>query len=97
VLRPLIGDDKADIVARARRIGTYDISAEPHQDTCGLFAPRRPATRSNTAQVDAAEAGVDVGALVAACLAGAEEREAVPLPAGAVDRSRVGGLAVRGW
>jgi tRNA uracil 4-sulfurtransferase len=75
VLRPLVGDDKAEITARARVAGTYDISAEPHQDCCTLFEPRRPATRSTGAQLDRVEEAVDVGALVAACVAAAVRRD----------------------
>jgi thiamine biosynthesis protein ThiI len=80
VLRPLVGDDKAEITARARTAGTYAISAEPHQDCCTLFEPRRPATRSTAAQLAAAEAAVDVDALVAACVAAAVRRDPVAAP-----------------
>ncbi|HZI51061.1 MAG TPA: tRNA uracil 4-sulfurtransferase ThiI, partial [Terriglobia bacterium] len=34
ILRPLIGDDKNEIVDIARRIGTYEISIQPDQDCC---------------------------------------------------------------
>jgi thiamine biosynthesis protein ThiI len=78
LLRPLVGTDKAEIVEEARRVGTYDISAEAHQDCCTLFEPREPATRARPEELDAAEAGYDVEALVAGCLAGAAERAASP-------------------
>jgi thiamine biosynthesis protein ThiI len=81
VLRPLIGDDKAEITARARVAGTYVISAEPHQDCCTLFEPRRPATRSSAEQLAAAEAAVDVDALVAGCVAAAVRHDPVDVPA----------------
>ncbi len=45
VLRPLIGLDKASIMARAAGIGTRDISVEPAKDCCALIA-RSPRTRS---------------------------------------------------
>ena len=44
VLRPLIGSDKLEIIADARRIGTYDISTTAHTDCCTLFMPRTPQT-----------------------------------------------------
>ena len=44
VLRPLIGEDKADIIDLARVIGTYEISIEPYEDCCSLFVPRHPET-----------------------------------------------------
>lgn len=76
LLRPLVGTDKVEIIDEARGIGTYDISAEAHQDCCTLFEPREPATRSTVAELDAAEAGYDVDAMVKECLEAAEVREA---------------------
>jgi len=42
VLRPLIGIDKEETIATARRIGTYDISILPYEDCCVLFSPEHP-------------------------------------------------------
>ena len=42
VFRPLIGSDKQEIIARAKDIGTYDISTQDAPDCCTLFMPRRP-------------------------------------------------------
>jgi thiamine biosynthesis protein ThiI len=72
VLRPLIGRDKIEIEALARRIGTYDISIDPHQDCCVLFAPRQAATRARLPELEAAEAALDVPALVEKALANVE-------------------------
>lgn len=47
VLRPLIGTDKQEIIERAHRIGTYDISASPAPDCCTLFMPRKPETHAS--------------------------------------------------
>jgi len=55
ILRPVIGDDKLEIVAVARRIGTYDISIQPDQDCCSLFVPRHPATKAEIRAIEAAE------------------------------------------
>ena len=44
ILRPLIGSDKNDAVALARRIGTFDLSSEQVPDSCTVFAPSNPAT-----------------------------------------------------
>ena len=65
VLRPLIGYDKQEIIARARQIGTYEISIEPHQDCCSFLLPDNPATRSTAAALAAAEKVLDVDRLVA--------------------------------
>jgi thiamine biosynthesis protein ThiI len=45
VLRPLVTFDKSEIIALARRIGTFETSVLPFDDCCSLFAPRHPATR----------------------------------------------------
>ena len=68
LLRPLIGTDKQEIVDEARRLGTFDTSILPFQDCCSLFVPRSPATRARVDDCRAAEADLDVGALVASCL-----------------------------
>jgi thiamine biosynthesis protein ThiI len=42
ILRPLITNDKSEIIALARQIGTYEISIEPHSDCCTVFVPESP-------------------------------------------------------
>lgn len=42
VLRPLIGMDKDEIIATARKTDTFDISIEPYQDCCTVFTPKHP-------------------------------------------------------
>ncbi|MGH2707450.1 MAG: tRNA uracil 4-sulfurtransferase ThiI, partial [Actinomycetota bacterium] len=64
VLRPLIGRDKIEIEALARRIGTYEISIDPHQDCCVLFVPRRVTTRARPDELEAVEAELEVEELV---------------------------------
>ena len=73
VLRPLVGMDKDEISAEAQRLGTYPISIIPDQDCCTLFTPRHPATRARRGDVEHAEAGLDVEAMVTAAVAAAEE------------------------
>ena len=70
VLRPLIGMDKVEIIRMARRIGTYDTSILPYEDCCTVFTPRHPCTRPVLADIEAAEAALDVEALVAKALEG---------------------------
>lgn len=73
VLRPLVGMDKSEITAEARRIGTFEISTLPDQDCCQLFVPRSPATAAHLGEVREAESGLDVAGLVETALAGVEE------------------------
>jgi len=46
ILRPLIGWDKIEIMAEARRIRTLAISELPDQDCCTLLTPRRVETKA---------------------------------------------------
>jgi len=68
VLRPLIGFDKTEIVALARRMGTYEVSVQPFDDCCSLFVPRNPSTQPRLEQVICAENALDVQGLVDAAL-----------------------------
>jgi tRNA uracil 4-sulfurtransferase len=43
-LRPLVGSDKNDTIALARRIGTFDLSNVQVPDSCTVFAPSNPST-----------------------------------------------------
>ena len=72
VLRPLIGMDKREITADAKRLGTYEISIEPDADCCTLFVPRHPATRVTAEEIRAAESRLDIPRLTAMGVDGAE-------------------------
>ncbi len=65
LLRPLAGADKEETMAVARKIGTYEISAEPYDDCCSFLAPRRPETWASPDAVVAAERNLDIPRLVA--------------------------------
>ena len=71
VYRPLVGDDKLEIMNYARKIGTYDISAEPFHDCCPIFLPRSPALHASVEELDKAEGALDVEALVQRGIIGA--------------------------
>ena len=64
ILRPLIGEDKAEIITKAQRIGTFDVSIRPHQDCCSLFVPKHPATRASLNDLEHAESGLAIDTLV---------------------------------
>ncbi|MGH7304476.1 MAG: tRNA uracil 4-sulfurtransferase ThiI, partial [Candidatus Rokuibacteriota bacterium] len=80
ILRPLIGMDKLEITAEARRLGTFEISIEPDADCCTLFVPKHPATRMSEHEVGAVEARLEIPRLVAAGSDGASA-EAFEFPA----------------
>ena len=74
ILRPLIGEDKAEIIEKAQRIGTFDVSTRPHQDCCSLFVPKHPATRASLAELEDAESDLDIEALVEEALNNLEKQ-----------------------
>jgi hypothetical protein len=39
-------EDKEEIIAQAQRLGTFEISIVPGQDSCTLFTPRHPETHA---------------------------------------------------
>lgn len=75
VLRPLIGSDKQEIIARAQAIGTYGISTQAAPDCCTLFMPRDPETHARLRDVEEAERSFDVGGMCDALVAAAEWRD----------------------
>jgi thiamine biosynthesis protein ThiI len=77
ILRPLVGMDKEEIIAQAQRLGTFDISILPDQDSCTLFTPRHPETHAKRHAIDQAELTLPVDTMVDSAVAGAavEERQ----------------------
>ena len=72
VLRPLVGFDKTEIVARAREIGTFETSILPYEDCCTVFLPKHPLIRPDLVKVERAEAALDVDALLEEAIASTE-------------------------
>lgn len=63
-LRPLIAYDKVQIVDIARDIGTYDISIQPFDDACSLFAPKHPNLKASIEEIQGEEEKLDIESLV---------------------------------
>lgn len=71
-LRPLIGENKDDIIAVAKKIGTSEISAMPYEDCCSLFLPEHPRTRARAEDVEREEGKYDGAELEKEAVAAAE-------------------------
>lgn len=78
ILRPLIATDKNDIIQLAEEIGTYDISNQPYEDCCTVFAPRSPHTKPKLGVIKEQEAKLDLETLISDALAGVESMEIDP-------------------
>ncbi len=73
ILRPLIGLDKTEIIAEARRISTLDLSQLPDEDCCSLLLPKQVETRARVADLHKIEARLDVDELAAELAGAAQE------------------------
>ena len=72
ILRPLICQDKREIIEKAKDIGTFDTSILPHQDCCTRFVPRHPATKARLKNVENTEQKLDIKKLVKKSIQGME-------------------------
>jgi thiamine biosynthesis protein ThiI len=73
ILRPLIGLDKSEIIAEARRIDTLAISELPDEDCCSLLTPRQVETRARIDDLRRIEARLDADDLAEELAAAAQE------------------------
>ncbi len=64
VFRPLIGMDKDEIVAIARKIDTFETSILPYEDCCTIFTPKHPKTKPILNDVQKEESKLNIDQLV---------------------------------
>lgn len=72
VYRPVIGMDKEEIVAIARKIGTFDVSIQPYEDCCTVFTPKHPNTKPKLEKIRLSESKLDFEGLVQRAIEGTE-------------------------
>lgn len=68
VIRPLIANDKEEIVKYARHIGTYETSILPYEDCCTVFTPKHPVTKPILEKILEEENKLDTEALISEAL-----------------------------
>ena len=78
VIRPVVTMDKLEIIEIAEKIDTFEISIQPFEDCCTIFAPERPKTNPKIKNVEQYEARLDVDALVERAVAGIIVTEITP-------------------
>lgn len=64
ILRPLIADDKEEIVRHARHISTFEMSILPYEDCCTVFTPKHPVTKPILSKIIEEEQKLDCEALI---------------------------------
>lgn len=77
VFRPLIGMDKNEIIALARKIDTYETSILPYEDCCTIFLPRRPETKPRLEKLELSEEHIDTEKLISEAMQNTEVIEIV--------------------
>ena len=73
IMRPLIGMDKIEIMAEARRIHTLAISELPDEDCCTVLTPRRAETRAKIDDLRQIEKRLDAGEMAEQLAASLQE------------------------
>ena len=70
VIRPVATMDKLDIIEVAQKIDTFELSIQPFEDCCTVFAPPSPKTRPKLEKAREYEARLDVETLIQRAVAG---------------------------
>ena len=78
IIRPVVTMDKLEIIDIAQEIDTFEISIQPFEDCCTIFAPDRPKTNPKLRNAEQYEQRMDVKALVERAVAGIIVTEITP-------------------
>ncbi len=70
IIRPVVTMDKLEIIEIAEAINTFDISIQPFEDCCTIFAPDRPKTNPKLKNVEKYEERFDIEGLVDRAVSG---------------------------
>ena len=70
ILRPLLTFDKIEIIQKAEKLGTFEISKGP--EVCCLLGPKKPATRSDPNKIQKEMERLDLPSLLKETLAHAQ-------------------------
>ncbi|AKP66396.1 tRNA uracil 4-sulfurtransferase ThiI [Companilactobacillus ginsenosidimutans] len=70
ILRPVATMDKTEIIKLAEDIDTFNLSIQPFEDCCTVFAPPAPKTRPGIEKTREFESALDIDGLIKRSLAG---------------------------
>ena len=70
IIRPVVTMDKLEIIDIAQEIDTFEISIQPFEDCCTIFAPDRPKTNPKIKNAEQYETRMDVEGLIERAVAG---------------------------
>ena len=75
VLRPVLSMDKNEIIEIAQKVDTFDLSIQPFEDCCTVFAPPAPKTKPRIDRARQYEERLDVDGLIQRALDGIQITE----------------------
>ncbi|MGL9892608.1 MULTISPECIES: tRNA uracil 4-sulfurtransferase ThiI [Enterococcus] len=70
IIRPVATMDKLEIIEVAEQIDTFDLSIQPFEDCCTIFAPPQPKTRPRLEKVHQYEERLDIDGMIERAVAG---------------------------
>lgn len=70
IIRPVSTMDKLEIIEVAEKINTFELSIQPFEDCCTIFAPPQPKTRPRLDKVHHYEERLDIEGMIARSMAG---------------------------
>ncbi|MGY0835986.1 tRNA uracil 4-sulfurtransferase ThiI [Aerococcus urinaeequi] len=78
VIRPVVSMDKLEIIDISQKIDTFDLSIQPFEDCCTVFAPPSPKTKPKLDDIAYYEAKLDIEGLVQRAVEGAMGEKIMP-------------------
>ncbi len=78
IIRPVVAMDKLEIIDISQKIDTFDLSIQPFEDCCTVFAPPSPKTKPKLDDIAYYEAKLDIEGLVQRAVDGAVGEKIMP-------------------
>ena len=78
VIRPVVAMDNLEIIDISQKIDTFDLSIQPFEDCCTVFAPPSPKTKPKLDDIAYYEAKLDIEGLVQRAVDGAVGEKIMP-------------------
>ncbi|MFW5412392.1 tRNA uracil 4-sulfurtransferase ThiI [Aerococcus urinaeequi] len=78
IIRPVVAMDKLEIIDISQKIDTFDLSIQPFEDCCTVFAPPSPKTKPKLDDIAYYEAKLDIEGLVQRAVDGAIGEKIMP-------------------
>lgn len=75
IIRPVATMDKLEIIEVAEQIDTFNLSIQPFEDCCTIFAPPQPKTRPQLEKVHQYEERLAIDEMIQRALAGLKMKE----------------------